>query len=110
MFVQSLCTLREITSYLTYRIPLPEATKSNFEGSMVRPLVLLMTAVLCLSSLVLAYVTLNEFNRLLRPELSKKANKIGQIVNADLRRALNYGIPFSDLYGANEYLESTITD
>jgi len=77
---------------------------------MVRPLVLLMTAVLCLSSLVLAYVTLNEFNRLLRPELSKKAYKIGQIVNADLRRALNYDIPFSDLYGANEYLESIITD
>ena len=89
---------------------MPEATESNFEGSMVRPLVLLMTAVLCLSSLVLAYVTLNEFNRLLRPELSKKAHKIGQIVNADLRRALNYGIPFSDLYGANEYLESIIPD
>jgi MFS family permease len=87
-----------------------EATESNFEGSMVRPLVLLMTVVLCLSSLVLAYVTLNEFNRLLRPELSRKAHKIGQIVSGDLRRALNYGIPFSDLYGANEYLESIIPD
>ncbi len=89
---------------------MPKATDSNFAGSMVRPLVLLMTAVLCLSSLVLAYVTLNEFNRLLRPELSKKAHKIGQIVNADLRRAVNYGIPFNGLYGANEYLESTMAD
>jgi len=87
-----------------------EATESNFEGSMVRPLVLLMAVVLCLSSLVLAYLTLNEFNRLLRPELSKKAYKIGQIVNGDLRRALNYGIPFSDLHGANEYLELIIGD
>ena len=87
-----------------------EATESKLEGSMVRPLVLLMTVVLCLSSLVLAYVTLNEFNRLLQPELSRKAHKIGQIVNGDLRRALNYGIPFSDLYGANEYLEAIIPD
>ena len=87
-----------------------EATESKLEASMVRPLVLLMTVVLCLASLVLAYVTLNEFNRLLRPELSRKAYKIGQIVNGDLHRALNYGIPFSDLYGANEYLELIITD
>ena len=87
-----------------------KATESKLEGSMVRPLVVLMTVVLCLSSLVLAYVTLNEFNRLLQPELSRKAHKIGQIVNGDLRRALNYGIPFSDLYGANEYLESIIPD
>ncbi|KPK03767.1 MAG: hypothetical protein AMJ56_18535 [Anaerolineae bacterium SG8_19] len=87
-----------------------EATESNFEGSMVRPLVLLMTVVLCLASLVLAYVTLNEFNRLLIPELSRKAHKIGQIVNGDLRRALNYGIPFSDLHGVNEYLELIIAD
>lgn len=77
---------------------------------MVRPLVVLMTFVLCLSSLVLAYVTLNEFNRLLRPELSKKAYKLGQIVNNDLRRALNYGIPFKDLHGVNEYLELIIAD
>jgi MFS family permease len=89
---------------------MPETTESKLEGSMVRPLVLLMSVVLCFSSLVLAYVTLNEFNRLLRPELSRKAHTIGQIVNGDLRRALNYGIPLSDLYGANEYLESIIPD
>ncbi len=87
-----------------------EATQSKFETSMVRPLVVLMTVVLCLSSLVLAYVTLNEFNRHLRPELGKKAYKLGQIVNGDLRRALNYGIPFKDLHGVNEYLELIIAD
>ncbi len=87
-----------------------QATESKLEASMVRPLVLLMTVVLCLASLVLAYVTLNEFNRLLQPELSKKAHKIGQIINGDLHLALNYGIPFSDLYGTNEYLELIIAD
>ena len=53
-----------------------QATESKLEASMVRPLVLLMTVVLCLASLVLASVTLNQFNRLLRPELSKKAHKL----------------------------------
>jgi MFS family permease len=87
-----------------------EAAESKFESSMARPLVVLMTIVLCLSSLVLAYVTLNEFNHLLRPELSKKAYKLGQVINDDLHRAFKYGIPFSDLHGANEYLELIIAD
>lgn len=86
------------------------AATDSFARRATRRLFLLMTVVLCLSSLAIAYATLNEFNRLLIPELSKKAQLIGQIVSADVQRAIDYGIPFDEFVGASEHLEAVVAD
>lgn len=84
------------------------ATVAPFANRVTRRLFVLVTVVLLLSSFSIAYLTLKEFNRLLTPELSRKAELIGQIVGADVQRATDYGIPFDQLVGADEYLATVV--
>ena len=77
---------------------------------MTRRLIVLITAVMVLLSLAVAVLTLNDFNRLLTPELGNKARMIGRVVEADLKNALSYGIPFEAVYGADTYLQDIVDD
>lgn len=85
-------------------------SEAGYAHRVTRRLIVLMTAVMVLSSLAVATLTLNDFNRLLTPELGHKARMIGGIVAADLRRALGYGIPLEAVYGADPYLEGMVED
>jgi MFS family permease len=86
------------------------AAEVGFAQRATRRLVVVITLVLCLASLATAYLTLNEFNRLLQPELGKKAHLIGRIVGADIQRAIDYGIPFEEFVEADAYLETVVAD
>jgi len=54
----------------------------------------LIAVVMALASLAVALLTLNNFNRLLTPDLGNKARMIGRVMEADVETALRYGIPF----------------
>lgn len=84
--------------------------QAGYAHRVTRRLILVMAAVMVVSSLAVAYLTLNAFNRLLAPELENKANLIGHIVIADLRRALGFGIPLDAVYGADTYLDGIVAD
>lgn len=49
------------------------------------------------------------FERDLRPELDEAAASVARIVEADVGRAMGYGIPLHDLRGMKEYLTQTLT-
>ena len=71
--------------------------ESGYAYRVTRRLILLITLVMVLSSIAVAVLTLNDFNRLLTPELGNKARTIGHVVENDLRNALSYGIPFEQM-------------
>lgn len=90
-----------------------EARKTSGKGILhrltQRLLVLLVTAMV-LSSVAVAGLVMKNFDRLLAPELEAKAQMIGSMVEADLMRALELGIPFGQIYGAERYLEDVVSD
>jgi sensor histidine kinase regulating citrate/malate metabolism len=79
-------------------------------SKMARPLILVMMVALFLSSVIFAYISFVEFNRFLEPELKKKAQLIALNIEQDLTRAVEFGIPFEELVGVGEYLDSTVTE
>jgi hypothetical protein len=65
---------------------------------------------LFLSSIIFAYISFIEFSRFLEPELKKKAQLIALNIDQDLTRAVEVGIPFEELVGVDEYLDSIATE
>ena len=72
---------------------------------LARPMVFIMIGALFISSVVFAYISYLEFNRFLEPELKKKAQLIALNIDRDLKRALEFGIPFRELIGVDKYLD-----
>ena len=83
---------------------------AGYAHRVTRKLILLMSAAMVFSSLVVAALTLGDFTRLLAPELELKARMIGRIVQADFTRALEYGISLDEVYGVNAYLETVLDE
>lgn len=77
---------------------------------MRRARLLATAAVLVLTTAGLGMLTAGQFNRLLAPELERRATLIGEIVDGDLERALGYGIPLEGLYGVQEYFADVLAD
>jgi len=82
--------------------------ETGYAYRVTRRLILLITLVMVFSSMAVAVLTFNDFNRLLTPELGNKARTIGHIVENDIKNALNYGIPFESVYGADSYLQEIV--
>jgi MFS family permease/methyl-accepting chemotaxis protein len=80
--------------------------QSELASQMARPLVSIMMGALFLSSIIFAYISFIEFSRFLEPELKKKAQLIALNIDQDLTRAVEFGIPFEELVGVDEYLDS----
>lgn len=85
-------------------------TESGFAHRLARRLIIFLSIVLVLSSITVAGLAHRDFNRLLTPELENKVYMIGRTVEADLIRALDYGIPFDQMYGADRYLKAVVND
>jgi MFS family permease/sensor histidine kinase regulating citrate/malate metabolism len=79
--------------------------QSELSSRLARPMVFIMIGALFISSVVFAYISYLEFNRFLEPELKKKAQLIALNIDRDLKRALEFGIPFEELVGVDKYLE-----
>ncbi|SFG31039.1 MFS transporter [Neptunomonas qingdaonensis] len=84
-------------------------TESGYGNRLIQRLIIL-SIIMALCSMTVAGLALRDFNRLLTPELGYKARMIGRTVEADLTRALSYGIPFDQIYGANSYLKGVVND
>ncbi|MEE9117224.1 MAG: MFS transporter [Calditrichia bacterium] len=84
--------------------------QSELASKMARPLILTMMGTLFLSSIIFAYISFIEFSRFLEPELKKKAQLIALNIDQDLTRAVEVGIPFEELVGVDEYLDSIATE
>lgn len=80
------------------------AHQPEIASRLARPVVFIMIGVLFMSSVVFAYISYLEFNRFLEPELKKKAQLIALNIDRDLKRALEFGIPFDELVGVDRYL------
>jgi MFS family permease len=80
--------------------------QSELASQMARPLIFIMMGTLFLSSIIFAYISFIEFSRFLEPELEKKAQLIAHNIDQDLTRAFVFGIPFEELVGVDEYLDS----
>jgi MFS family permease len=63
-----------------------------------------------IAAVVLGSFILRSFNKAVDPELSNRSVLIGTIVRADIQRALDLGIPLSQLAGTKTYLEKVLTD
>lgn len=85
-------------------------TESGYGHRLTQRLIIFLSIIMVLSSMTVAGLALRDFNRLLTPELGYKARMIGRTVEADLIRALGYGIPFDQMYGADSYLKGVVND
>jgi hypothetical protein len=88
----------------------PYDQQPELASRMARPLIFIMMATLFLSSIVFAYISFTEFTRFLEPELKKKAQLIALNIDQDLTKAVAVGIPFEELVGVGEYLDSIATE
>jgi MFS family permease len=84
--------------------------QTELASHMVRPLIFIMMGALFLSSVIFAYISFREFTRFLEPELQKKAQLIALNIDQDLTKAVEVGIPFDQLVGVDEYLDSIAAD
>ena len=84
--------------------------QTELASHMVRPLIFIMMGTLFLSSVIFAYISFIDFNRFLEPELQKKAQLIALNIDQDLTKAIEVGIPFEQLVGVDEYLDSIATE
>jgi len=84
--------------------------QTELASHMVRPIIFIMMGTLFLSSLIFAYISFIDFNRFLEPELQKKAQLIALNIDQDLTKAVEVGIPFDQLVGVDEYLDSIATE
>ena len=84
----------------------PYEQPPELASQMARPLILIIMGALFLSSIIFAYISFIEFNHFLEPELEKKAQLIALNIDQDLTRAVEFGIPFEELVGVDEYLDS----
>lgn len=80
--------------------------QTELASHMARPLILIMMGALLLSSVIFAYASYTEFGRFLEPELQKKAQLIALNIDQDLTKAIEVGIPFEQLVGVDDYLDS----
>ena len=84
--------------------------QSELASHMARPLIFIMMGTLFLSSVIFAYTSYREFTRFLEPELQKKTQLIALNIDQDLAKAVEVGIPFEELVGVGEYLDSIATE
>jgi MFS family permease len=84
--------------------------QTELASQMARPLIFIMMGTLFLSSIIFAYISFIEFTRFLEPELKKKAQLIALNIDQDLTKAVEVGIPFEELVGVDEYLDSIATE
>lgn len=68
----------------------------------------LAVAVLLLGGLVMSFIAFEIFERRLTPEVHAKAETVGRTVSGQLTRVLDYGVPFSDIIGMEEFLASMV--
>ncbi|MBW2481895.1 MAG: MFS transporter [Deltaproteobacteria bacterium] len=80
--------------------------QSELASQMARPLIFIMMGALFLSSIIFAYTSYSEFTRFLEPEFQKKGQLIALNINRDLAKAVEVGIPFEEMVGVGEYLDS----
>jgi MFS family permease len=73
-------------------------------------LVPLTALMIVIAAAILGGLTVRAFNKAVDPELSNRSLLIGTIVRADIQRALDLGIPLSQLTGTKTYLEKVLAD
>ena len=75
----------------------------------VRTYLALLLVGLC-SSLVLTFLMLGNFEKILLPQFVLKSNVIANSVRSTVADALKLGIPFESLVGMDDYLSDTLID
>ena len=58
----------------------------------------------------LSFFTISAFDRAIAPEIEARTRLIGEVVRAELQRALELGIPITDIRGLEAYLGEMIAD
>ena len=71
-------------------------------------LTLLLTS-LC-SALLLTWLTLGNFEKILLPQVLAKSNAIANSVRTTVEDAVKLGIPYESLVGMNDYLADTLNE
>jgi hypothetical protein len=69
----------------------------------------LLLVSLC-SALILTWITLGNFEKILLPQVLAKSNAIASSVRTTVEDAVKLGIPFKSLVGMNDYLADTLNE
>ena len=85
------------------------ATKSFERKLATRTSLLLLFVGLC-SSLLLTFLMLSNFEKIILPQVLLKSNVIANAVRTTVADALKLGIPYNALVGMEDYLSDTLLD
>lgn len=73
------------------------------ENGVSRSLMAWFSIVMIVGVVIYGLLILDDFNRLLEPELERRADLVGETISHDIERATSFGIPLTDLVGVEEY-------
>lgn len=83
-------------------------TDVSQRDSLRRSLTLILTTIVSVSVLAVAFTVVSAFDRAVEPELANRTRLIGSIVRSEVQRALEIGIPIDALTGLDRYLANTL--
>ncbi|MBO0334923.1 MFS transporter [Sneathiella sp. CAU 1612] len=85
--------------------PAPETALANVFARSLSPW---SAAIILGSALVLGLYAHNEVTRSLEPELAARTKVIGAVANRNIQRAVNAGVPLTNLVGAENYFSELL--
>ncbi|MBR9873524.1 MFS transporter [Vibrio sp. J1-1] len=88
----------------------PVVDDSNLSETFAKKLLPLIALLLILAVALLGTLSVRYMSQFIEPEIVNRTQLIGKIVNSDIQRAVNAGIPISKITGAEEYLSALIQD
>ena len=82
----------------------------NLAESLAKKLTPLAAIIVTLAVVILGIFSVNVIGKSIEPEIINRTKLIGEIVNANIQRAVSVGIPLDKIVGAERYLNDLLRD
>lgn len=83
---------------------------SRFDISLNVKILVMACCCVVLSAVLISYYALLKFTDELTPEMAKKSLFVGESVNEMIKKAVDYGVPFTELRGVDDFLAQVRKD
>ena len=86
------------------------AEDSYLAESLAKKLIPLAAILVTLAVVILGSFSIDYIGKSIAPEIVNRTKLIGEIVNANIQRAVSAGVPFDKIVGADQYLANLLRD
>ena len=86
------------------------AQENNLAESLAKKLIPLAAILVTLAVVILGFLSIDYIGKSIAPEIVNRTKLIGEIVNANIQRAVSAGVPLDKIVGADRYLDKLLRD